>query len=236
MRNLLRALALIVVSVQSIAAPSDSELFRKLTVLAEKGSAPAQYNLGMLYNNGIGTSKDPRAAFRWFEKSAAAGDPLASYKVGCYYAGQFAGVVPEDHGKALSAKLVAAKAGYFRAQLDVGNFYAREGNFPEATKWWILAAEQADAQSLVNLSEVYRLGQGVQKNPTKALELTLKASRVVPPDARTQLQSRVASLRGEATPEQVAQAEKAAVAWKPRSTQLTDRADLGIEEARKLVQ
>ncbi|MEZ5513087.1 MAG: tetratricopeptide repeat protein [Steroidobacteraceae bacterium] len=232
----LRVLVFVAISVQAMAASSEAELFRKLITLAERGSAPAQYNLGMLYNNGIGTTKDPRTAFRWFEKAAAAGDALASYKVGCYYAGQFVGVVPEDHEKALAAKLVAARAGYSRAQLDVGNAYARNSNFAEAAKWWTLAANQGDAQSLVNLSEVYRRGEGAQKSPAKALELTLIATRVVPSDLRTPLQSRISSLRNEATAAQVVHAEKAASDWRPKITSLSARADLGIEEARKLVQ
>ena len=66
----------------AFAAPSDDDLFRKLTTLAESGSIAAQYNLGMLYNNGIGRRQDAKFAFKWFEKAAAAGDALASYKVG----------------------------------------------------------------------------------------------------------------------------------------------------------
>jgi TPR repeat protein len=52
-----------------------AELFRQVSELAEKGDAQAQYNLGMMLNNGIGTAKNPSLALQWFEKSAQAGDP-----------------------------------------------------------------------------------------------------------------------------------------------------------------
>ena len=38
----------------------------------------------MMHHIGIGTQKDPRQAFEWFQKSAASNDPLGAYKLGCY--------------------------------------------------------------------------------------------------------------------------------------------------------
>jgi len=233
---LARIFLLLAFAASAFAVPSDDDLFRKLTALAESGSVAAQYNLGMLYNNGIGTRQDAKSAFQWFEKAATAGDALASYKVGCYYAGQFAGVVIEDPEKALSAKLVAASAGYALAQSDVGNMYALRGNLPEATRWWTAAGEQSAAQALLNLSEAYRRGQGVTKSLVKSLELTLVALRVVKPEQRNQLQPRVLELQREVGPVEVANAERAAGAWKPRISPLTARAALGVQEARELVQ
>jgi len=216
-------------------AASDTSLFQKLSAKAEQGSAPAQYNLGMLYNNGIGTTQDAHRAFEWFEKAATAGDPLASYKVGCYYAGQFSGVVPVDHAKALAAKLVAAKAGYFRAQYEVGNAYGSTGEFQEAIKWWSAAAAQGDIGSLVSLSEAYRKGFGVQKDSGKALELMLIVGRLVQKDQRDAARAAIDALKKEVTPEGVAKAERAAAAWIPKLTELTIRANLGIREAQQLV-
>ena len=69
----LMLLVLVAVPVAGAAAPSDAETLRKLTALAEQGSATAQYHVGMFHNNAIGTAKDPRTAFRWFERAAAGG-------------------------------------------------------------------------------------------------------------------------------------------------------------------
>ena len=81
-----------------------------MVVLADKGDAEAQYHVGMMYNNGIGTKQNPKQAFEWFEKSAASNDPLGAYKLGCYYAGQFAGVVTIDQSEALKYKLGARRS------------------------------------------------------------------------------------------------------------------------------
>lgn len=216
--------------------PTDTQLFKKLSAVAEQGSAKAQYNLGMLYNNGIGTARDPKRAFELFQRAAAAGDPLASYKVGCYYAGQFSGVVEIDHEKALAAKLVAAKAGYFRAQSDVGIFYAQMKNFHEAANWWSAAAAQGDLGSTVSLSEFYRSGLGVTKNTQKALELLLIAGRRVKDDRLAAVRSEIDALKKEVDVDGIARAETAAATWAPRPTALSTRAKLGIEEAQHLVQ
>ena len=108
---------------------NDAVTFNAMVALANKGDAEAQYHVGMMHNNGIGTQKDPRQAFEWFQKSAASNDPLGAYKLGCYYAGQFEGVVPTDANEALKYKLIAAKAGYALAQHDVALLYGQTGKF-----------------------------------------------------------------------------------------------------------
>ena len=45
----------------------DGSLLRDTTKLAEQGNQEAQDHLGMLYNNGIGTKKDPQKAFEWVQ-------------------------------------------------------------------------------------------------------------------------------------------------------------------------
>jgi TPR repeat protein len=218
------------------ARADDAELFQKLTTIAEQGSAKAQYHLGLFYKNGIGTKKNPRRAFEWFQTAAASGDPLASYKVGCYYAGQLPGPVRVDEDKALSAKLIAAMAGFGLAQSDVGFMYALRQNFAEAIKWWSAAAAQGDVRSLVNLSDFYRMGLGVPKDEVQALTFMLMAVRIIPDDKRAQWKTVVDPLRKAVSPESVLQAERAAAEWTPKATELTVRYTLGRAEAEQLVQ
>ena len=59
------------------AKANDAGTFSAMVALANKGDAEAQYHVGMMHNNGIGTQQDPRQAFGWFQKSAASNDPLA---------------------------------------------------------------------------------------------------------------------------------------------------------------
>ena len=97
---------------------NDVGTFNAMVTLANKGDAEAQYHVGMMYNNGIGTRQDIRQAFEWFQKSAASNDPLGAYKLGCYYDGQGADVVTSDSTEALKYKLIAAKAGYALAPVS----------------------------------------------------------------------------------------------------------------------
>ena len=78
------------------AKANEAATFNAMVALANKGDAEAQYHVGMMYNNGIGTQRDLRQAFEWFQKSTASNDPLGAYKLGCYYDGQGEGVVAAD--------------------------------------------------------------------------------------------------------------------------------------------
>ena len=44
--------------------------FQEWKPLAEAGNAAAQYNLGILYENGLGVAKDAVKAYRWYQKAA----------------------------------------------------------------------------------------------------------------------------------------------------------------------
>jgi tetratricopeptide (TPR) repeat protein len=153
----------------SPAAHADpAALYTRLLPVAERGNPAAQYHVGMMLSNGIGTTKDPKHAFAWFEKGAAAGDLLASYKLGCYYAGQFVGVVALDAAKSFELKMAAANGGYSLAQVDVGLVFHRRGKFDEAIVWWTKAAEQGEPLALFNLARLYTLGTDVPQDRIKA--------------------------------------------------------------------
>ena len=110
-------------SLSACLAWAQEGLYEKMMRLAQENNPEAQYHVGMFLNNGIDVTKNPRQAFEWFQKSARNGDVLAAYKVGCYLAGQFEGIVPLDPVLALDYMLKAAKAGYSLAQLDVASAY-----------------------------------------------------------------------------------------------------------------
>jgi uncharacterized protein len=228
--------SLVAASVIGSAELSDDVLLAKLSAQAEAGVAAAQYNLGMLYNNGIGTAQDPLLAFQWFEKAAKAGDPLGSYKVGCYYAGQFRGIVPTDADLALTFKLAAAAAGYMLAQHDVAIAFTKRGDRREAAKWWQLAAKQGDATAFVALADGHRRGVGVPLDQAKSYEYLLVARKLVPDNQARGAQPVLDELQKGIGPFGAMRAEKAAAVWVPQISDLTLRARRGIEERRQLAQ
>jgi TPR repeat protein len=55
--------------------------------LAEKGDAPSQFNLGLLYVDGLGVPQDYNQALTWFERSAQQDYEKAQLNLGAMYGG-----------------------------------------------------------------------------------------------------------------------------------------------------
>lgn len=205
------------------AAANDADTFKAMVALADKGDAEAQYHAGMMNNNGIGTQQDSRQAFAWFQKAAASDHPLGAYKLGCYYDGQGAGIVPLDENEALKYKLVAAKAGYALAQHDVALLYDRQGNPEEALKWWKMAGDQGYPQALYRLSMAYSAGKATPRDLSLSYTY-FKLSQLAPRKNVNEM----ASLLSKA---ELERAEKMVSQWKPQPTALTITAKSGISAA-----
>ncbi|MFC5462476.1 TonB family protein [Massilia niabensis] len=65
-------------------AETDADREKGLLVLrssAELGHAPAQFDLGRRYEKGVGVETNLDEAVRWYQKSAAQGDPLATQRL-----------------------------------------------------------------------------------------------------------------------------------------------------------
>ena len=58
--------------------------------LAIQGNADAQYNLGLMYNNGDGVPQDYAEAVKWYRLAAEQGDAMAQSNLGTMY--------EHDHG------------------------------------------------------------------------------------------------------------------------------------------
>lgn len=215
---------------------SDQGLFDELLTLAKQGNPEAQYHVGMMLNNGLGTAKDPRTAFEWFQRGAAAGNPLAAYKMGCYFGGQFQGVVSVDQEKSFDYKLVAANAGYSMAQYDVGSKFYEFGKYEEALLWWKLSADQGLGEALLALSVLYQQGKVVPQNASLAyayfrLSGAGSAGHVADEPGGVTLEQLKSSL----SEAQLKNAEEMVASWRPKPTELTMKAFNGIAEARQLV-
>ncbi len=60
---------------------ADARLFKVQLAIAEKGNTRAQYYLGEMHEQGLGTRRDVDEAFKWYAKAAEQGDPLAKRKL-----------------------------------------------------------------------------------------------------------------------------------------------------------
>jgi hypothetical protein len=58
---------------------------REWTPLAEQGNAGAQFNLGVMYDNGQGVPQDYKTAVKWYRLAADQGDARAQINLGLMY-------------------------------------------------------------------------------------------------------------------------------------------------------
>jgi TPR repeat protein len=199
-------------------AAFDSQTLAQLLPLARSGQAEAQYHLGMLYNNGMGGAvQDSAQAFEWFSKSAAGGDPLAAYKVGCYYAGQFPGTVAPDEAQALGHKLVAARAGYALAQHDVALAYQRAGDPAAAGQWWEQAAAQGFAPAVYALSSWHHAGGRIPM----AYTYFKLSQRVARGQISAKAQEALDRMAEKMSPQELIEAEFRVATWLASPSELT---------------
>ncbi len=60
--------------------------YQQIIKAADQGDAQSQYQLGLMYELGIGTEKDLHQAFVWYQKSANQAHAKAQYNLGIFYA------------------------------------------------------------------------------------------------------------------------------------------------------
>lgn len=202
---------------------SQASLYSRLALLAPSGNPEVQYHLGMFLNNGIGTAPDRAAAFKQFSQAAQAGHTLAAYKVGCYHAGQFPGVVPTDAALALQFKLRAAEAGYELAQLDVGTLFARRGEAGQAARWWESASRQGNLEATARLAHAL---SGDAAHAAKAYAL-MGLLKTMSPAAPKALLTRIDELQAQLTDQDKAAAAEISASWLQAKTPLTLQANDG---------
>ena len=234
MKYLNTILAILLLAAVSCKA-DDKSLFNDMSEIASSGNPEAEYHLGMFYNNGIDTHKNLKKAFEAFQKSSDGGDPLGSYKVGCYYSGQGEGVVEKDHDKALKYKLVAAEAGYVRAQQDVAVHYFYDNDIKKAISWWEKAASQGYPSAFYSLFSIYYDGKYNSKDWAKAYQYLKIIERNIDEDKKQEVAQKIEEIKATLSEEQIAQAQKFAENFKPQKTELTIKAYAGKNESIELV-
>ena len=138
---------------------------------AAKGSAKAQYLLGLLYERGAGQRpRDAEKAFGWFARAAEQGHAEAQYKVGRAY--QFGTGIDADPGQAILWYRRAAGQGISEAQHNLAymleNAIATTRSPDEAVRWYREAARNGFGPSQLALGSVYMRGAGVDRDLAEA--------------------------------------------------------------------
>ncbi|EPI5865008.1 tetratricopeptide repeat protein [Neisseria gonorrhoeae] len=79
------AAALIALGLNQAVRAGDVSDFRENLQAAEQGNAAAQFNLGVMYENGQGVRQDYVQAVQWYRKASEQGDAQAQYNLGLMY-------------------------------------------------------------------------------------------------------------------------------------------------------
>jgi len=119
------------------------------TPLAEAGDASAQYNLGLMYDNGQGVPEDYAEAVRWYRLA-----------------------VEQSVADAVKWYRLTADQNDTHAQINLGAMYDNGQGVPqddaEAVKLYRLSAEQSVADTQNNLGIMYEYGKGVLQDNVMA--------------------------------------------------------------------
>jgi TPR repeat protein len=180
---------------------------------------------GLAYYSSVAL-REKKAAYQESEslqqlrKAAGEGNADAQTRLGLlYYRGRG---VPQDYAEALRWSRKAADQGDAVAQFNLGFMYAKgRGEVPqdyaETAHWYRKAADQGNIDAQFNLGLMYHKGEGVPRDSVEAhMWLSLAASRAAGDDVKkfTNARDLVAQ---KMTPRQIAEAQRRAAEWKPKS-------------------
>jgi len=144
--------------------------YRELRPYADEGEAEAQLFMGVMEQNGLGTSKNPQGAATWYRLAANQGHPEAQYNLALLF-GSGIGVA-QDHAQSAVWLRKAAEQGHAEGQYRLGLLLiAGQGvaqDYTEAAIWQHKAAEQMIEGAMHNLGVMYAQGAGVDPDIIEA--------------------------------------------------------------------
>ena len=120
--------------------------------LAEQGDAPAQHNLGVMYDNGRGVLQDYKTAVKWYRLSAEQGYAPAQYNLGLMYL-EGIGIL-QEYKTAVKWFRLSAEQGNADAQNNLGFMYGNgDGVIQDnvyAHMWWNISASTGNKSAVKN--------------------------------------------------------------------------------------
>jgi|GEM_PF-620713 len=144
------------------------------------GNPEAQFDLGQLYQYGIGVGKSPEQAITYFQLAAEQKDVRAEYNLGLIYLeGQ---TNPVDYQKGIDWMTDAAFKGNAYAQYVLANIYEKGLTDPSGTV--VVNPDHQQAMSMYYLASAnhfadaeYRLADMFVKEKTAGMSVTAQANR-----------------------------------------------------------
>ncbi|GEM_PF-3311510 len=149
-----------------------------LTQFAEQGDALSQYNLAVLYENGMGVRQDKNKAFELYSLAAEQGLIIAFNNLGTMY--QQGEGTSQDYTQAIKWYKKGVKYNNANAQKNLASAY-RNGtgvtrDYNKAIELLELAANQGIREAQYDLGVMYQKGQGVSVDYHQAFKWFKAAS------------------------------------------------------------
>jgi TPR repeat protein len=135
---------------------NDGAAFAWLSRAAARNEPVAQYEMGVMYENGRGVRADPVQAFKWLESAALKGNRRAIHSLATAY----------TEGRGTEKNMSEAARWYGRAaelgsvndQFNLGVLFERgmgiTQSLPDAYKWYAIAAAQGDKESQSRIAAI----------------------------------------------------------------------------------
>lgn len=188
--------------------------------LAESGNVVAQFNLGVMCQDGRGVPPDDKEAVRWLHLAAEQGYANAQFNLGVMY--DQAKGVDQDCKEAMRWYRLAADQGNAEAQFRLGFLYEQgkgvEQDFKEAMRWYRFAADQGHAHAQLNLGFLYGAGEAAKGNSLMGnlTQAHFWFSLVAASGSANGTKNRDLVAR-EMTPDAITEALRLAQEWKPKT-------------------
>ena len=172
----------------------NKRVFQLLKKSVNADNKESQYQLGLMYKNGIGTSKDPGKAKKWLGKAASNGSLNARVALSemLRQDKKRQGHKSDTHSRfnfsSGSSHLIAAKKGDINAQYKLGVMYIEgdvlEKNSLEALRWLRSAAKRDHLGAQLKLGELLYRGVDLDRDYVESAMWYRKAAEQGHPSAQ----------------------------------------------------
>ncbi|HGH5992087.1 tetratricopeptide repeat protein [Morganella morganii] len=139
------------VTINSARNPADSADNRSVVL---KANAQIQFQIGLLYEEGIGFPQNDIFARYWFEKAAEQNNADALFYLGSYYI--HGSGVEKNKEKGLSLYKKASELGSSRAMNNLALQEEKEGRVEDAILLYKRAIKYGYAEAILNLGDAYQ--------------------------------------------------------------------------------
>ncbi len=142
--------------------------FQEFKAGADAGQAEAEFDLGVMYAQGLGVLRDLNVAAQWYRKAADQGNAEAQFALGQMYSHGWG--VPRDTADAIRWFEMANSVDSDGPPTDWMSIdgYGVQKDAEQAAYWYKLAANSGHPEAQYFLASLYASGQGVKRDPEQA--------------------------------------------------------------------